>query len=188
MTDTDQDDDPNAPSAPPIPLAPLRQARGLQAISPNMVDGTGLPKFAIDSRTIHEQHLYKGYVVSLGWVLCPDTGRADAAVTIFPERRFDDAGAWVVTRRGVMKLCDENNRPTKLCLEQAAEALPVLGYGVNRIEIIRLVDVLMAFVDDLIQMPVPSLSVKLILQGDPMWDVTVHAQDAPNKVLREATI
>lgn len=173
---------------PDVPLPPLRPERGIAAVIPNAIDGTGLPKFQMAAETVHAQYTCRGYVVTLGWVLDPDNGRADAAVTIFPERRFEDAGAWVVTRKGVMKMCDEHNRPTLHCLEEAAKALPILGYDITKTEISRLVDVLMAYVDDLVLMPVPPLAIQLVLQGDPIWDVTVHAKDNRNKVLRETSI
>ena len=162
--------------------------RNLQAILPNAVDGSGLPMFQPDPETIHEQYRFKGYVVTLLWALDPAQRSADAAMAIWPERKFDDAGCWEITRRGVMEFSDEHNRPTPKLFEEALKALPVLGYDTTKLELHRLVDTVLAFVDDLVLMPAPSLSVRLILQSDPVWDVTVHAKDAPNQVIREVTI
>ncbi len=187
MTDISKIHDTGA-EMPAIAPPPIRPERGIAAVIPNAFDTTGLPKFVLEPETVHAQYRHRGYVVSMGWSLDPDTGKADASMTIFPERAFEDAGAWVITRRGVMRMCDEHNRPTQHCFEQAFEALPVLGYDQIKAELSRLVDVVMAYVDDLVQMPVPSLAVRLKLAGDPMWDVTMHAYQDPSKVLREATI
>lgn len=167
---------------------PAPTTKQLRDVLPNAVDGAGLPQFAIDSRTVHEQRRMKGYIVTLCWMLDPEMGRADAAMVLFPERRFSDAGAWAVTRRGIRRFCDEHNRPTEDLIREAQEALPMLGYDLIRAEVIRFLDVVMAHVDDLVLMPAPPLGVTLLLQGDPVWDVTVHAQGSPNKVLREAII
>lgn len=160
----------------------------LADVIPNAVDGAGLPTFGFDSRTIHEQYRTRGYLVTLCWMLDPAGRRPDAAMVLCPERKFADAGAWAITRRGVMEFSDEHNRPTPKLFAEAIKALPVLGFDTIDSEVHRLVDVVMAHTDDLVLMPAPSLAVRLLLQGDPVWDVTVHAKDAPNTVLRESTI
>lgn len=176
--------DTTTPTTTEQPAAP----RALADVIPNAVDGAGLPTFGFDSRTIHEQYRARGYLVTLCWMLDPAGRRPDAAMVLCPERQFGDAGAWAITRRGVMEFCDEHNRPTRKLFDEAAKALPVLGYDTIAAEVHRLVDVVLAYVDDLVLMPAPPLGVRLMLQGDPVWDVTVHAKDAPNKVLRESTI
>lgn len=167
---------------------PTRPERGIAATIPNAIDTTGLPMFTLDPQTVIEQYRARGYIITLCWMLDPSDGRADAAMVLFPERRFDDAGHWAITRRGIMQFCDEHNRPTPYAFQQAAEALPVLGYDVIKAEIIRLVATVMDYVDDLVQAPAAPLRVKLLLSGDPMWDVTLHAHGSPNKVIRETTI
>lgn len=176
-------------SAMPAPQAPAqRKPRELREVLPNAVDGAGLPQYAFDSRTIHAQYRTRGYLVTLCWMLDPETDTADGAMVLVPERMFGTDGAWAITRRAVMRFCDEHNKPTRLMFVEAAKALPVLGHDTIRAEVIRLVDVVMNHVDDLVQMPSPTLATRLLLQGDPMWDVTIHERGAPNKVKRETTI
>lgn len=170
------------------PATNATRPKTLQDVLPNAVDGTGLPKFVLDARTMHSQFTSRGYVVNLCWMLDPDRNVADAAMVIHPERRFEDAGMWAITRRAVMDYCDEHNHPTPYAFQEAQQALPILGYDVIRAEILRLVSVVMDHVDELVQVPAAPLAVQLLLQGDPMWDVTIHAQGSPNRVIRESTI
>ena len=109
-------------------------------------------------------------------------------MTLVPEILPADPGTWVITRRGIMEFSDEHNKPTKRCFESCMAALPILGYDTIKAELYRLVDTVMSAVDDLVLMPPCPLSVRLIMQGDPIWDVTVHKVGEPGKVIRESTI
>lgn len=171
-------------------VAEARRQKGLKlaAITPRHVDTMGVPKFVIDSETVKAQYRHKDYIVSIGWALDPNTGRADGCMTIWSARPDDDAGAWVLMRRCMGEFSDEHNRPTVYAFEQALEALPVLGRSLIKTEVHNLIDTILAYVDDVVMLGAAPVGVALLLQGDPVWDVTVHANEQPNKVLREATI
>lgn len=164
------------------------KAPKLNAITTRFVDSQGVPQFVIDADTVHAQYKHKDYIVSIGWNLDPTTGVADAAMTIWPAKPSDDAGCWVLMRRCMAEFSDEHNRPTKYAFEQALEALPILGRSLLQVEVHALVDTIMTYVDDVVMAPAAPISVQLLLQGDPVWDVTVHAAGDRNKVLRETTI
>ncbi len=167
---------------------PVRAERQAIALCTQLVSAEGVPTFALDERTIHKFSTYRGYQVIWGWVMDPAACRPEAAITLVPEVKPADPGAWVITRRALLDLCDEHNRPTEKCFAECEAALPVLGYDTIKAEVFRLVDTVMFAMDDLVLMPPCPLGVALLLQGDPIWDVTIHAVGEPNKVLRETTI
>jgi hypothetical protein len=184
MSDDTQDDTQEATFAP----KPVRKERQDIALCSQLVAAEGVPQFALDERTIWRRTSYKGYHVVFGWVMDPGPCRPEAAITIIPEVTPAEPGAWVITRRAIGEFSDEHNRPTQRCFAECTAALPILGYDTIKAEVFRLVDTVMYAVDDLVLMPTCPLGVALMLQGDPIWDVTVHAVGEPNKVLRETTI
>jgi hypothetical protein len=131
----------------------------------------------------------RDYTVSLEWVLDPVLRKNDACMVIWSNNAGSfDRGMWCITRRAISEFCDEHNKPTMYCIEQCAEALQVLGRAELDSEIRALVDVVMEYVDDLIQMPIAPLPVKLAHQKDPVWEITMAETDNPNKILRESTV
>lgn len=153
-----------------------------------LLNADGLPVVRFGGAHAHKQRTVKGYVVSFEWCMDPDDKhhrRVEPCIAIWSDG-LSREGAWVITRRGVMGFCDQHNRPTPKCFREAAEALPMLGYMALHNEIIRLVDVVMDSVDDLVQMPSAPRALKEQLKGETIWEI--ERRDLDRKVIAQAEV
>lgn len=129
----------------------------------------------------------KDYMTSIEWMADPDTrGRVDAALVIWSAHGSSDRGAWVITRRGVMRFCDEHNRPTPHAFTEARAALTLLGRMPLDMEVNRLVDVVMDCVDDLVQAPATPAAARAALQEKPQWEII--RRDANRRIITETEV
>lgn len=150
-----------------------------------ILNADGLPVVRFGGHHAHKQRTHKGYVVSFEWCLDPDDKkhkRVEPCIAIWADS-LSREGAWVITRRGVMRFCDQNNRPTPHAFREAAAALPLLGYQPLRNEIVRLVDVVMDAVDDLVQMPRAPRVVQEQVRGETIWEI--ERRDLDRKVIAQ---
>jgi len=147
-------------------------------------DGRAVVNFGGD--LAWKQHTHRDYVVSLEWRRDPDNHkRTDGVMCIWPAHGTD-AGAWVITRRGIMLFCDSNNRPTRHAFEEAFKALPLLGRAPLQMEVNHLVDVVMDHVDDLVQMPSTPPKVREALREAPMFEII--RRDGDRKVVSHTEV
>lgn len=147
----------------------------------------GQETFRFGGAAAHKFALHKDYAVSLEW-FGPNGREVDAVMVVWNARKNShDAGAYVLGRRQARLFCDEHNRPTPYCFQEAAEALPILGRASLSFEINALVDTWMTFMDDLIQMPAAPARVRKHLAHQPMFEIE-HKDKHTGKVLRESVI
>jgi hypothetical protein len=135
----------------------------------------------------HQQWTRNGYVISLEWRVDPDNHkRTDGVMAIWPATQHADAGAWAITRRGIMKFCDSNNRPTPHAFDEAWKALPILGRAPLQMEVHKLIDTVMSFVDELVQMPSTPPAIKEQLRAEPMFEII--RRDGDRKVISQTEV
>jgi len=156
-------------------ITPLRSADG----HPVMTFGG---RRALKTRTV------RGFTCSFEWCRDPDNRkRIEPCLVIWSNTvNKADAGAWVITRRGVMKFCDQHNRPTPHAFKEAEAALPVLGLSPIRMDVVRLVSTVMDCVDDLVQMPLLPLEVRQQLKRESVWEIT--RRDMDRRVIAQAEV
>lgn len=147
-------------------------------------DGKAVANFGGD--LAWKQRTHRDYVVSLEWRRDPDRPKRTDGVMAIWSAHGVDRGAWVITRRGIMKFCDSNNRPTRHAFEQAFEALPLLGRAPLQMEVNHLVDVVMEHVDDLVQMPSTPPQVKQALRGEAIFEII--RRDGDRKVIAQTEV
>lgn len=147
-------------------------------------DGKAVANFGGD--LAWKQHTHRDYVVSLEWRRDPDNRKRTDGVMCIWSAYGVDRGVWVITRRGIMKFCDSNNRPTRHAFEQAFEALPLLGRAPLQMEVNHLVDVVMEHVDDLVQMPSTPPAKKEALRAEPMFEII--RRDGDRKVISHTEV
>lgn len=129
----------------------------------------------------------KDYMTSIEWMADPDTkGRTDAALVIWSSYGSSDRGCWILTRRSMVKFCDQHNRPTPHAFKEAREALVILGRMPLDMEVNRLVDVVMDCVDDLVQAPSTPAAARRALQEKPMWEIMLR--DGDRKIISETEV
>jgi hypothetical protein len=146
-------------------------------ISP-ICNADGLPVVQF-GKLVHRQRQIKGFTVSFEWCRDPDNRkRVESCIAIWSNSvNKAEAGAWVITRRGIMRFSDQHNRPTTYAFVEARAALPVLGLDTTDLEMRRLVDVVMDSIDDLVQMPLAPPAAKKALKRAAMWEVTRRNTD-----------
>jgi hypothetical protein len=147
-------------------------------VSP-ILNADGLPVMTFGGLRSLKTRSIRGYTVSFEWCRDPDNRkRVEPCMVIWNDRvNRADAGAWIITRRGIMKFCDQHNRPTQHAFVEARESLPVLGMDTTDLEMRRLVDVVMDAVDDLVQMPLVPLEVRQRLKRQSVWEITRRDQN-----------
>lgn len=130
----------------------------------------------------------RGFTVSFEWCRDPDNRkRIEPCVVIWNNTvGRENAGCWVITRRGMMKFCDQHNKPTPYAFQEAELALPMLGLSTIRLEVLRLVSVVMDSVDDLVQMPRLPLAVRQQLKRESVWEIT--RRDDNRRVIAQAEV
>lgn len=154
----------------------------LPVVGPN-----GQPTFRFGGIESWKQATFKDYTVSLEW-FGPNGRHVDACMVIWNNRRnTHDAGCYIVGRRQITRYCDEHMRPTPYAFNEAAEALPILGRAPLAFEVRALVDTILHFADDLVQMPVAPPAVKRQLAQEAIFEVE-HKDRRTGRVLREAVI
>lgn len=153
-----------------------------------LVDGTGRTLFQFGGQQAFKTKVVKDYVVSFEWARDPDNRKRIAKIMAIWSARPNshDSGAWVLTDRAMHLFCDGNNRPTLHCFTEAEKALTILGRMPLRQEIHALVDVVMACVDDLVQMRRAPNDVGQALERRPIFDIQRRTPDG--KVLSERSV
>jgi hypothetical protein len=126
----------------------------------------------------------RGLIVSWEWCRDPDNRkRIEPCIAIW-NPAASDSGAWVITRRGMMKFSDQHNKPTPHAFREARiAATEMLGLSAIDMDVRRVVDVVMDSVDELVQMPLVPLEVRQQLKRQSVW--TVERRDLNRRVLSE---
>ncbi len=122
----------------------------------------GRPIFSMGGNQAWKVRSHRGFIVSLEWV---DTGtRAAPCIVIWRERTSlaDDveAGAWCIGRRAIGEFVGFTTEgkctgeATEHCIQEAREALPVLGkYQSDEQAMSALVEAVVKFAPELMLMP-----------------------------------
>lgn len=125
----------------------------------------GRPIFSMGGKESFRTFSHRGYVVSLEWV---GNGKKTAAcMLIWPERTSlgDDVenGAWCISRRAITEFVGFTTdgtctgEATAHCIQEAREALPVLGKDKSDEQAMSsLVEAVVKFVPELMLMPATS--------------------------------
>lgn len=156
-------------------------------ISP-ILSANGLPVMTFGGARSLKTRSVKGYTVSFEWCRDPDNRkRIEPCIAIWCDHvNRHDQGGWAITRRGMMRFCDQHNKPTPYAFQEARAALPMLGVDTTDMEVRRLVDVVMDSVDDLVQMPLVPLEIRQQLKRASVWEVT--RRDLDRNVVDQAEV
>jgi hypothetical protein len=134
-----------------------------------------------------KQATYKDYIVSLEW-FGPNGRSVDACMVIWNARKNShDAGCYVIGRKQITLYCDEHMKPKPYALYEATRALPVLGRAPLAFEVNALIDTILHFADDLVQMPVAPPAARQALAQAAMFEVE-HKDRNTGRILRESVI
>jgi hypothetical protein len=138
----------------------------------------GLPVFSVGGKHAYKTASYRGFCVSLEWVISNSKRRAAPMLAIWREPVMvalapqQGGGIWAIGRRAITEFVgfDANGKCTgsasEHCLREAREALPLLGFDKNdKQALMALVDVVVKYAPELALMP-PT----------PKW---LQEQDAP---------
>jgi hypothetical protein len=151
---------------------------------------TGQPMFRVGGACAWKQFHKRGYVISLEWARNPDTRRVEPAMMIWSATgNSADMGVWCCFRSGGSRLATPDNKPTPAMYQEAADSLEILGRASIAMEATAFIDVVMEYMDDLVQMPLAPRSMRdAPVGGQAMWEVTQHVAGSPNKVISERAI
>lgn len=148
---------------------------------------SGAPMFRVGGAAAWKQYHKHGYVISLEWMRNPDTRRVEPVMLIWSAiGNSADMGVWGCFRSAGSRFATPANEPTSRMLAEAVEALETLGRANLAFEVHQFVDTVMEYMDDLVQMPMAPLELRAApIAGAPMWEITHHERDNPNKVISE---
>ena len=159
---------------------------------------SGDPVFVSGGDDAHFKGEYRGWTVSLEWVLL--RRKVEACMVILPARNILMAatatkpGAWVILRKVMHEFVgfDRDGKCTGSAsqdlIREAIASLPLLGKDSNdKQAALSLVDTVIHFADRLVQVPVAPIAVQQKLRGEALWDVTA-SDKSTGKTIKEASV
>lgn len=174
-----------------------------------VLDPKGRPVFAAGGSHSWRTIPYRGYVVSLEWVISETRRRAAPVMVIWSDDArwavdTGEKGMWAISRRAITEFVEGletgseddagtpririTGRPSLHCFRECQAALPLLGKDPNdRAAFTALVDCVIKFAPDLVHMPPTPMWLQKREEITPMW-VVKATNKASGKVLSEAEV
>lgn len=168
-------------------------------VSP-VITPDGRPVFTVGGRHAWKTHSYRGWNVSLEWVISNTRRRAAPCMVIWPASNIlmsstsRECGVWAIGRRAISEFVgfDTQGKCTgsvsEHCLREAAESLPVLGKDRNdKQAFLSLVDTVARFAPDLVLMPPTPPQLQREDGAPAMWEVTATNKNT-GKTIAESEV
>lgn len=151
---------------------------------------SGKPVFSVGGRQAWKTFSYRGFCVSLEWVISERSKSAAPILAIWKQpfqvyaKSSDgsDNGIWCIDRRSITNFVGFTTEgkctggPSTYCMRECQRSLPILGFDRNDVNAFKaLVDCVVKFADELVRMPVTPQWLQKRDSPRAMWDVkTVH--------------
>lgn len=162
-------------------------------VSP-IVSPSGDPVFSIGGEASWKTGTLGEWNASLEWAR---RGRQHIRILVLwpiSQSYTTKPGAWTIASDAMLEFLEfdrddkATGRPTDFCMEQAKEALPMMGRDRNdKQALFGLVDAVMRFGPDLATMPATPIAVQRALAGEAMWQMET-IDKASGKTLKEAEV
>ena len=161
-----------------------------------VMDADGQMVYRAGGRHAWKVNEYRGYTVSLEWVISDTRRRSAPCMVIWASDHIfspntSDKGMWVIGRRAITDFVGFNKEgkctggASLHCMREAHEALPMLGKDINdKHAFMALIDCVVAFAPDLVRMPPTPTWLQRQDMPAPMWEVTA-TDKSTGKVLSE---
>ena len=164
-----------------------------------VLDPNGNAVYSAGGRHAWKTMEYRGYTVSLEWVISNTRRRAAPCMVIWSSENIfipssGEKGMWAIGRRAITSFVAFNSDgrctggASVHCMRECHEALPILGKDRNdKQAFMALVDTVVKFASDLVLMPPTPAWLQAKDQAKPMWDVTA-TNKATGKTLSESEV
>jgi hypothetical protein len=164
-----------------------------------VLDPNGNAVFSAGGRHAWKTMEYRGYTVSLEWVISNTRRRAAPCMVIWASENIfipgsSEKGMWAIGRRAISEFVgfDREGKCTGSasvhCMRECHEALPILGKDRNdRQAYMALIDTVVRFAPDLVLMPPTPVWMQAKEAPRPMWEVTA-TNKATGKTLSESEV
>lgn len=127
-------------------------------------DASGRPLFACGGNKAWRTHDLGGYQVSMEWV----DGEPAMVIWSTLNREF----GYAICLSSIGKYATPEGKPNEEGVTELAKALPDFGREISRLELHRLVDIVLRYAPELILMPPAPIDVLKADLRAPIWDVT----------------
>lgn len=153
----------------------------------NILDTTGREIYSFGGPNCYMATKARGYIVILEWLVGAQS--TEPMMVLQAERRGPNAGAFAICLSSIGAYADPSGGAAPGAMTRCMEALDGLGRNVNSLEANTLLDVILRFVPDLINMPpAPKVVRNLELApGRQVMDVQVK-HEASGRVLNETVL
>lgn len=164
-----------------------------------VLDPNGNAVYSAGGRHAWKTFEYRGWVVSLEWVVSNTRRRAAPCMVIWAASHVfapstAEAGMWAIGRRAISEFVGftQDGKCTGgasvHCMRECHEALPILGKDRNdRQAYMSLIDTVVKFAPDLVLMPPTPAWLQAKEAPKPMWEVTA-TNKITGKVLSESEV